>query len=103
MTTLLPQSPPARKPVLFDDAVVVAATLRATPGEWFLIAGDEKAKLGVISQTAFRIKHGVVLKAFVAPEGGHFETRVSGSNPEAKYPVELYARFVPTKKRKPAK
>lgn len=83
-----------RSRVLFEDAEVIASKVRAKPGEWFLVGGGEKSRRGVLSQTAYRIRHGFIA-AFAAPEGGSWDVRVSTDrNVDRKYPVEVYLRFL---------
>jgi hypothetical protein len=95
----------SRQPVLFEPPEIVVATLKASPGTvddpdsgWHLIAARDRTRLGVISQTSYRIRNGKI-QAFVVTEDepGRFETMVSTDTkvPDRKADVELYARWVP--------
>jgi hypothetical protein len=88
--------------VLTQPAEDVVAILRANPGNkadpdsgWHLIATGDRTRLGVISQTSYRIRTGGIL-AFADPGKGHYETLVSTdtSLPNRRAAVELYARYV---------
>ena len=93
-----------RRAVLFEDPAVVVAKLKAAPGTvadpdsgWHLIAGGDRTRLGVISQTGYRIRNGKILAFAVEPdEPGRFETMVSTDTqvPDRRADVELYARWV---------
>lgn len=91
-----------RRAVLSQPAEEVAAILLANPGNdtnpdsgWHLIAAGDRTRLGVISQTSYRIRKGLIA-AFEPVAGGHYETWVSTdkSVPDRKDDVELYARWV---------
>lgn len=95
-TATVVQSPRrTRSRVLFEDFGKVATEVRANPGKWHLVGGGPKSKYGVFSQTAYRVRRGLI-KAFAAPEGGYWEVQVStDQRVEREYPVEVYLRFVP--------
>ena len=91
-----------RRPVLLQDAEEIVGILKANPGNkddpesgWHLIATGDRSRLGVISQTSYRIRNGGI-QAFNDPGAGVYETWVSTdtSIPNRKAPVELYARWV---------
>jgi len=97
--TLVEQSPRrTRSRVLFEDFQTTADTVRAKPGEWFLVGGGERSRYGTFSQTAHRIRRGEI-RAFASPEGGVWEVVVSTDKniTDRKHPVEVYLRFVPVK------
>lgn len=97
--TLVEQQPRrTRSQVLFEPFDKTAETVRAKPGQWFLVGGGETARYGVFSQTAYRIRRGQIT-AFANPEGGHWEVQVSTDQriEDRQYPVEVYMRFVPVK------
>jgi hypothetical protein len=94
-----------RRPVLIKPADEVVQVLRANPGSkadtgsgWHLIATGDRSRLGVISQTSYRIRNQLIA-AFVVGEDdpGEFETQVSTdtSVPGRTADVELYGRWVP--------
>jgi hypothetical protein len=94
-----------RQPVLFEPPEIVVAKLKASPGSakdpdegWHLIAARDRTRLGVISQTSYRIRNGRIA-AFVVTEDdpGRFETMVSTDTkiPDRRADVELYARWIP--------
>lgn len=92
----------ARRQVLTEDAEIVAVKLKANPGNsmepdsgWHLVAYGDRTRLGVISQTSYRIRKGKIA-AFVDQAGGHYETWVStdASVPNRRAEVELFARWV---------
>lgn len=89
---------PRRKYVLFEPYDQVVAKVKADPGEWYLVGGDDLDRLGTISQTAYRIRHGLIT-TFASPAGGAFEVKVSTdkSLEDREHPVELYLRWVPIK------
>jgi hypothetical protein len=83
-----------RSRVLFEDFDSVAETVKATPDKWFLVGGGDEDRLSVFSQTAYRIRRGLI-KAFAEPTGGRWEVQVStDKRVERKHPVEVYLRFV---------
>lgn len=94
------ETKPPRKHVLFQPNDEVVAQVQGDPGAWYLVGGGERDRLGVISQTAYRIRRGLIT-SFAAPEGGIFEVQVSTdrSIEERAYPVELYLRWQPTVKK----
>lgn len=113
-TTIQPRKPGrTRRPVLTEDAEIVAEKLQAAPGNpadpdsgWHLIAFGDRSRLGVISQTSYRIRNGKI-QAFASAgegggptrdsvDGGHFETWVSTDTavPNRRAEVELFARWV---------
>ncbi|HEX8321686.1 hypothetical protein [Longimicrobium sp.] len=84
-----------RSRVLFEDFGTVADTVKGKPGEWHLVGGGPEARYGVFSQTAYRIRRGLIA-AFANPEGGRWEVQVStDKRVERDHPVEVYLRFVP--------
>jgi len=85
-----------RSRVLFEDFETTAQTVRENPGAWHLVGGGEKARYGVFSQTAHRIRRGQI-KAFAEPEGGRWEIQVSTDQrvEGRQHEVEVYLRFVP--------
>jgi len=95
----------SRQPVLFEAPEKVVAKLKASPGSaadpdagWHLIAARDRTRLGVISQTSYRIRNGKILAFQVTEdEPGKYETMVSTDTkvPDRKADVELYARWVP--------
>lgn len=92
MTVKEPRS--ARSRVLFEDFATTAATVRKNPGQWHLVGGGDEDRLGVLSQTAYRIRRGQIA-AFADPEGGFWEVQVStDKRVERDHPVEVYLRFV---------
>lgn len=105
-TTIQPGPPGrTRRPVLLQDAEDIVVILQANPGNaadpnsgWHLIAMGERSRLGVISQTSYRIRQGKIQAFAESAEagGGTYETWVSTdiSIPHRKAPVELYARWV---------
>jgi hypothetical protein len=82
--------------VLAEDAAVIAKKLQADPGQWYLIAMGPIERLGVLSQTAYRIRRRAI-SAF-KQEGGEFDCRVSTDMhvPDREAAVELYCRWIPT-------
>lgn len=88
-----------RAQVLLDDHEVIADRLVAHPGEWFLVGGGDADRFGVLRQTAYRIRRGLI-RAFLPRPGGRFDATVSSVDPggdqDRLYPVEVYARWVPT-------
>lgn len=84
-----------RSQVLFDTFDSVAKTALAKPGEWFLVGGGPEDRYSVFSQTAYRIRRGLI-KAFADPQGGFWEVQVStDKRVQRDHPVEVYLRFVP--------
>ena len=84
--------------VLLDDHEVIADRLVAHPGEWFLVGGDTADQFGVLRQTAYRIRHGLI-RAYMPRAGGRFEAKVSSADPggrERLHEIEVYARWAPT-------
>jgi hypothetical protein len=97
--TLVEQAPRrTRSQVLFEDFNTTAETVRDKPGKWFLVGGGERDRYGVFSQTAYRIRRGLIA-AFAQPQGGYWEVQVSTDQrvEDRKHPVEVYLRFVPVK------
>lgn len=97
--TLVEQAPRrTRSQVLFEDFDTTATTVRQNPGKWFLVGGGERDRYGVFSQTAYRIRRGLIA-AFATPTGGYWEAQVSTDQrvEDRKHPVEVYLRFVPVK------
>jgi hypothetical protein len=97
MTATLTEQTPAhtRSRVLFEPFPKVAATVRANPGKWHLVGGGPEKRYNVFSQTAYRIRRGLI-KAFAEPEGGFWEVQVSTDKKvQRNHPVEVYLRFVP--------
>jgi hypothetical protein len=87
-----------RSRVLFEDFDTTASTVRAKPGQWFLVGGGDEDRYGVFSQTAYRIRRGQI-SAFADPQGGTWEVQVStDKRVERDHPVEVYLRFVPVSK-----
>ena len=87
-----------RRPhVLLYPNPEVAAWLREHPGEWFLVATGERERRRVLTQTAFRIRHGL-LADFSVGHDGRFEAVASAdkSRPDQVADVEVSARFVPS-------
>jgi hypothetical protein len=83
-----------RSRVLFDTFDAVAKTCRENPGKWHLVGGGPEGRYGVFSQTAYRIRRGLI-SAFAEPEGGYWEVQVStDKRVEREHPVEVYLRFV---------
>lgn len=90
--------PRVRVQVLLDDHEVIADKLVAHPDEWFLIGGGDVDRFAVLRQTAYRIRRGLIA-AYMPRHGGRFEAKVSSPIPDDAdrlYPVEVYARWVPT-------
>jgi hypothetical protein len=84
-----------RSQVLFDTFEKVADTAKASPGKWFLVGGGPETRYSVFSQTAYRIRRGLI-KAFAEPHGGYWEVQVStDKRVQRDHPVEVYLRFVP--------
>lgn len=84
-----------RSRVLFEPFDQVATTVRANPGKWHLVGGGPETRYSVFSQTAYRIRRGLI-KAFAEPEGGYWEVQVStDKRVQRDHPVEVYLRFVP--------
>jgi hypothetical protein len=81
-----------RSQVLFESFASVAAKTRDNPGKWFLVGGGPESRYSVFSQTAYRIRRGLI-RAFADPQGGTWEVQVSTDKRE--HPVEVYLRFVP--------
>lgn len=85
-----------RAQVLLDAHEAIADRLLAHPDEWFLVGGDTADRFGVLRQTAYRIRHGLI-RAFLPRPGGRFDARVSsvdlGGHPDRLYEVEVYARW----------
>ena len=71
--------------------------LREHPGQWFLVATSGLARRRVLTQTAFRIRHGL-LTDFSAGRDGRFEATViaARSRPDQVADVEVSARWMPT-------
>jgi hypothetical protein len=95
-TVTVVQSPRrTRSRVLFEDFAKVAETVRANPAKWHLVGGGPKSRYGVFSQTAYRIRRGLI-SAFADPQGGYWDVQVStDQRVERDHPVEVYLRFVP--------
>lgn len=103
-STIQPKAPGrVRRPVLTQPAEDVAAILQANPGHstdpdsgWHLIATGDRTRLGVISQTSYRIRNGKIAAFTHSGRKGHYETLVStdASLPDRRAAVELYARWV---------
>lgn len=95
-TVTVVQSPRrTRSRVLFEDFQKVADTVRENPGKWHLVGGGPSTRYGVFSQTAYRIRRGLI-KAFAEPHGGSWEVQVStDQRVERTHEVEVYLRFVP--------
>jgi hypothetical protein len=98
-TVTVVQSPRrTRSRVLFEDFETVAKTVAANPGQWHLVGGGSRERYGVFSQTAYRIRRGLI-SAFADPQGGYWEVQVStDQRVEREHPVEVYLRFVPVEK-----
>lgn len=96
MTATLTEQTPTRtrSQVLFEPFDQVATTVRANPGKWHLVGGGPTDRYSVFSQTAYRIRRGLI-KAFAEPEGGYWEVQVStDKRVKRDHPVEVYLRFV---------
>lgn len=79
--------------VLAEPYEVIAATLRAHPGVWYLVGTGERDRLSVFGQTAYRIRRNRIA-AFAT---GRWEVRVSSQQdgrPEGEA-VQMYVRFMP--------
>lgn len=95
--TLTEQAPKrTRSRVLFESFDQVATAVHSNPGKWHLVGGGPTHRYGVFSQTAYRIRRGLI-SAFAEPEGGYWEVQVSTDKrvEDRKHPVEVYLRFVP--------
>lgn len=88
-----------RPTVLFEPNAVVSTKVRAAPNTWFLVGGGDKDRLGVLSQTGYRIRRGLL--ADFPNDDGHWQVVVSSNESVAKrlYPVEVYLRWVPVAER----
>jgi hypothetical protein len=97
-TQIKPKEPgrPSRQPVLAEDATVIAKKLMADPGQWYLIGTGSIERLGVLSQTGYRIRRQAI-KAF-KQDGGTWDVRVSTDMavPDREAAVELYCRWLPS-------
>lgn len=97
MTATITEQTPShtRQPVLFEPFEKVAAVVRSNPSAWHLVGGGPQERYKVFSQTAYRIRRGLI-KAFAEPEGGFWEVNVStDKRVKRDHPVEVYMRFVP--------
>jgi hypothetical protein len=85
-----------RQPVLLEPAEDIAAKVTAAPGDWYLIAGGDRTRLGSMGQTAWRIRRGLI-SAFAEPVGGTYEVMVTAAadRPDADYEVEMFLRWLP--------
>jgi len=94
-STVTEQSPRrTRSQVLFESFESVASKAKAEPNKWFLVGGGPQERYGVFSQTAYRIRRGLI-KAFSKPQGGTWEVQVStDQRVQRDHPVEVYLRFV---------
>lgn len=97
MVTLEQSAPTTfRRQVLLKSPEDTVADLRASPGEWFIIAAGEIIRRQTFSQTAHRIKEGTIT-AFRLDDGdGHYETIVeSKPQPGDTEPMSrIFARWV---------
>lgn len=88
-----------RRPVLLEDADVIAAKLLANRGQWFVIAATEQARMRVLLTTAWKIRtNKLAAFAWVTRlHGGRFEARTLTSPTRADKvgDVEIKARWVP--------
>jgi hypothetical protein len=81
---------------------VVAQKLRDHPGEWFIVAADDRCRAHVLSQTAYRIglnyEGGRGLVDFASDDEGRFEAVFSADPRRANQhaPAEIRARYVLT-------
>jgi hypothetical protein len=85
-----------RNPVLLESSRVIADKVQAAPATWFLVGGGDRSRLGSMSQTAWRIRRGLIA-AFAEPDGGYYEVQVTAAadRPDPDYEVEMYLRWVP--------
>jgi hypothetical protein len=94
-----------RDRVLIEPAETVAKKLRASPGQWHLVAAKPLEEARVLTTTAWRIRcnyrpnaKGIPqgLRAFAADKHGEFEavSTADQSRPNQTAPVEMFARYV---------
>lgn len=83
-----------RRPVLLETVDATVSKLQGKPQTWMLIAHGGMDRHRVISQTAYRIRKGL-LRGFESDDG-HYDTQVSTdtSIPDRIAPVELYAMWI---------
>lgn len=82
-------APVRREGVMFEDYEVVAAKLRANPGQNYLVAGRPLHQRAVLQSTAHRINRGR-LAAFQPDPTGYFVASVhKATDPGAAYPIEM--------------
>ena len=78
--------------VLSEPYDVIAQTLRSDPNTWYLIGTGPRERLGVLSQTAYRIR----CNRIAAFRTGSWETKVSSvEDPDRKNDeaIQVFARF----------
>lgn len=81
---------------------MVAQKLRDHPGEWFIVAADDRCRAHVLSQTAHRIRlnyeEGRGLVDFASDDEGRFEAVFSTDSRrvDQRAPAEIRARYVLT-------
>lgn len=88
------------KTVLSESYENIAATLRENPNTWYLVGSGPRTRLGVLSQTAYRIR----CNRIAAFATGSWETKVSSTRDDSERKpseaIQVFARYRSGKRHK---